>query len=586
MLATIQKEKKEFENDNIQIVNGYSFNQKNTVNKIYLAYNSKFLNGDMDDEGQRKFYFNINRNPCKVTTKAIDFDTKHINLETAGGGNPLKTWFFERDLKYWMKDQNFGAVLNRLFFELPIFGSVVIKIVDGKPEFVDIRNFIVEQSADSLDKAEYIIEKHLYTPKELEDVGEKLGWKGVNEAIEEFRKSDSHYITVYERYGEEEDISPNGKKTYEYRRTYIADVGVNKIDEHLGHISNYAGVILGTDKVEKHPYWEFHLEKIPGRWLGVGIVETLFDAQVRVNEISNLQAKSSFWSALRLWQTRDPGINRNLFVDTANGEILNSEQEITQIDMADRNLSGYETETSKWMQNRDELTFSYDVVRGERLPAGTPLGSARLAAAQSGSHFDQLRENIALKVKEMIYAVMIKEFKKNNNSKHTLRIAGEDLDKVRNLMINQKSRNALIDYITRKKKFPSKTHYMAIKAGIEEKVKQSKELLLKIPKDFYSDIKYTINIIISGESKDTSIWGQTMFAALQAITADPTLLTDPVKKKFFAKYLESGGASIIDFEPEVQPLQGIEQLTPAKGMGGGISRPAVMPNSPTAEMSL
>jgi len=585
MLATIQAEKKEFENDNIQVVDGYLFNQRSTLNRIYLYHNSKYINGDTDDEGQKKFFFNIVRNPCKVTTKAIDFDTKHINIQTAGGGTPLKTWFLERDLKFWMKNQNFGAVLNRIFLELPIFGSVVIKMVDGKPEFVDLRNFIVEQSADDLKSAKYIIERHLYSPREFMKVGETLGWEGIDKAVEEYRKMDSHYLTVYERYGEEEIVDPKGNKTYEYRRTYVADVGVNKIDEHLGNVSSYSGVVLRTDKIEENPYWEFHLEKLPGRWLGIGVVETLFDAQIRVNEISNLQSKSSFWSSLRVWQTRDEGINRNLFTDVANGEIMNSEQEITQIDMADRNLAGYTQETDKWMSNRDELTFSYDVVRGERLPAGTPLGSARLASAQAGSHFDQLRENIALRIKEFIFDVMIKEFKKQNTGEHLLRIAGEDLDKVRDLMVKQKSKTALFDFLKRKHKFPSETQHIAIKAGIEERVKSSKEILLDIPKGFYKDIKYYIDIIISGEQKDTSVFGQTMFAGLQAVSQDPTLLTDPTKKKFFAKYLESGGASIIDFEPEVQQMQGIEQLMP-KSVGGGISRPAAMSNAPAAETTV
>jgi len=578
MLATIQKEKHEFENDNIQIVDGLSFNQKRTLDRIYLYHNSKFINGELDDEGQKKFFFNIVRNPCKVTTKAIDFDTKHINVQTAGSGDPSKTWFFERDLKFWMKDQNFGKVLNRLFTELPVFGSCVLKVVDSKPLFVDLRNFIVDQSADTLDGANYIIEKHLYTPMEFKKMGKKLGWDGVESAIEEYRKMGTTYMVVYERYGEEETISVEGIKSYEYRRTYVADVGVNKMDEQTKQITSYDGVILGTDIIEKHPYWEFHLEKIPGRWLGVGVVEVLFDPQIRENEVANLQAKSSFWSALRVWQTRDEGVNRNLFTDVMNGEILNVESEITQVDMADRNLATYNQETEKWMANRDELTFSHDVIRGERPPAGTPLGSARIAVAMTTGHFDQLSENIALDVKEFLFKAIIPQFAKQNTGEHVLRIAGEDLDKVRGMMIKQKARNALFDFLKRKAKFPTRVQYDAIKAGIEERVKQGKEILLTIPKEFYQNLKYMIDIIITGEQRDTSIWAQTMFAGLQAVTADPTLLTDPVKKKFFAKYLEAGGASIIDFEPDVQPT-GIQQLMPAKPAGGGVSRPAPMPGA-------
>ncbi len=135
IIDLIKKEVDEFRHSNIKIVDGFEFNQKATLEKIYFYYNSKYESGDFDDQGDRKYFYNMSRVPCNIGTKAIDFDTKHIKIQTAGGGTPLKTWFFERDLKFWMKDQKFGATLNRIFHELPIFGSVVLKIIDGKAFF-------------------------------------------------------------------------------------------------------------------------------------------------------------------------------------------------------------------------------------------------------------------------------------------------------------------------------------------------------------------------------------------------------------------------------------------------------------------
>ena len=126
ILTQINKEIQDFKTKQIQIVPGLSFNQYDTIQKIIFYYNSKFVSGETDDEGDKKFFYNIVKNPCKVFSKAIDFDTKNIRMLTTGGGEPLKTWFMERDLKYWMRDQEFGKVLNRIFKELPIFGSVVL----------------------------------------------------------------------------------------------------------------------------------------------------------------------------------------------------------------------------------------------------------------------------------------------------------------------------------------------------------------------------------------------------------------------------------------------------------------------------
>ncbi|MHA1304780.1 MAG: hypothetical protein ACTSPI_13870 [Candidatus Heimdallarchaeaceae archaeon] len=588
MLQTIQAEKLEFENKPIQIVNGFMFNQKETIEKIYLYYNSKFISGDEDVEGQKKYFFNIVRNPCKVTTKAIDFDTKNINVQTAAGGDPLKTWYFERDLKFWMKKQAFGSVLNRIFFELPIFGSVVLKIVNNKPEFVDLRNFIVEKSADTLNQANYIIEKHLYTPMEFQKIGKELGWNKIDEAIEQYRKMEgAPYIAVYERYGEEVKENAKGKKTYEYRRTYVADVGVDEVDEKTGNISKHEGIELKSDVIDKHPYWEFHMEKIAGRWLGVGVVETLFDPQIRENEVANLQSKALYWAALQVWQSRDSGVNRNLLTEMVNGEILTTESEITKIDVVDRNLANYNQEADKWMKNRDELTFSYEVISGERLPAGTPLGSARLAAGMASGYFDQIRENIALRLKELLFDVIIPNFEKENKTEHILRLVGEDLDKIRELIIRQKAKNEFFRFVFRKGKIPRKIQYDLMKMGIEEKANQGKEVIIKIPKGYYDNIKYDISIDIvgEGEAEDSILW-----AILQAITVDPTILQDPRKKKLFYMILEKKGFNPMNLEPDVSRSV-TEQMTEASPevatrVGGGVSRPAPLAGAAQTERTL
>ncbi|MHA1305634.1 MAG: hypothetical protein ACTSPI_18180, partial [Candidatus Heimdallarchaeaceae archaeon] len=287
-----------------------------------------------------------------------------------------------------------------------------------------------------------------------------------------------------------------------YKRVLLADVGQNIEEKTEGNIVPNRGVILDEQEVKTHPYREFHFEKIPGRWLGVGRVEILFDPQIRVNEISNQEVKSSYWSTLRVWQSRDEGVNRNLLTDVDNGEILNVEDEITQVDMADRNLAYYNQEIKKWLENRDELTFSHDPVRGERGPSGATLGAMQIAAAQAGSYFDQIRENVAMAIKDMLYEVIIPDFKRKNNTEHILRIAGEDLDELNSLIVEQKSRNEFLDYVARENRIPSRDQFDIIKAVIGEAVKQGKEKLLIIPNGFYEDIKYKIDIDIVGEAVD------------------------------------------------------------------------------------
>lgn len=578
LLDIINREITDYQSKRIQVVPGFDFNQRDTIEKVYRYYNSKYENGEIDEDGDKKYFYNIVRNPCKVYSKAIDFDTKNIRLLTVGGGNPLKTWFMERDLRYWMRDKQFGKVLNRIFLELPIYGSVVLKVVDGYVQFVDLRNFIVEQCADMLDTSNYIIEIHSFTPAEFRRAAEKMGWNKVDETLGEFRKMEgATHIKVYERYGE-----LKVDKDYKFMRSFIADVGVDELNTHTKEINQHKGVILKEDEIKELPYWEYHLEKISGRWLGVGVVETLFEPQIRENELCNLQSKASYWRSIVLFQSPDPAMGgKNLLGEKRNGDVLDSSNgNTTQVDISDRNLAYFNDEYTKWLKNRDELSFSYDVVQGERLPAGTPLGSAQIATAQTLSYFEQIQENIAMDIKEMIYSVIIPQFEKEISIEHTLRLVGKDLDAYVSMIIDEETNKEIIKIATKPTgKIPTSYERDVIKITIENGLKQKGEILKKLPKNFYKDIKYDVDIDITGESVDTRVRSATKFSLMQFIQSDPTALQDPNKRNFLFSIAEDNGIDLYSLIG-VQKQSVEQQMAGALGSqgkvgGGGVSAPVM-----------
>ena len=568
LLRVINTEIENYKTKQIQIVPGFYFNQYDALNKIFFYYNSQFTSGAIDIDGDKKYFFNIVRNPCKVFTKAIDFDTKNIRLLTTGGGDPLKTWFMERDLKFWMRDKQFGKVLNRIFRDLPVYGSVVLKIVDGNPYFVDLRNFIVEQSADSLDHASYIIEIHNLTVPQFRKVGKEMKWgEGkIEETIRLFReKKEASHIRVYERYGEV--LEGN---TWKYKRVYWADVGEDEFDDRGNMLAEHPGVELSSVEVSDHPYWEFHKDKIPGRWLGVGIVEELFEPQIKQNEIANLQSKSASWKALVVFQTRDPGFNRNLKTGVQNGEVLNVDSEVTQVNIHDNNLAFFNEETQKWLRNRDELTFSFDPIQGERSPAGTPLGSTQLSVGQTLSYFEGIQEEIAMDIKEMLYQVIIPQFEKEKSDEHVIRLVGQDLETYIQMVKNDLVMKEIIR-LSKDGTFINPEEKDSIELAVEASIRQEKEKLLTVPKGFYKDLKYDVDIDITGESVDTRVRYATRFAILQAITSDPTMTKDPVKKKILYGMAEDGGINPNDiFGADME--ESVAPEIPGRA-GGGVSVP-------------
>ena len=564
ILNLINQEKDEFENKHIKIVPGYQFNQRNTIQQAYSYYNSQYTEGGKtDDEGDHKYFFNVVKGPVRTTTKAIDFDTKDIKFQTASGGNPLKTWYMERELKQWMKDKRFGKVLNRIFDELPKYGSSVLKVINGVPHFVDLRNFIVRQDADSLNDASYIIEKHLMTVNKFKKVGKKLNWDNIEKAVKDFNKNDEPYIIVWERYGNIDGI---------YSRIFFADVGFDTQTEQTGEPVPQDGIELKRTKIDKHPYWEFHMERIPGRWLGIGVIEILADTQIKMNTDTNLEAKLSWWMGTIQFQTSDVGFNRNLATESENGKVHTVEDPISQIPIDMRNTQFFSLSMQKWLLNRDEMTFARETIRGETPSSGTTLGAVRIATIQASGYFDQLMENIAESIKEFLYEVIIPQFKKENTQAHAIRLVGEDLDTYNKLFINQKTWNSMFEFMDKHKKLPSAQQFELMSVAIAEQIKTGQERLVELPKSFYDDAKYKIDIVITGEMKDTKAQANNMFAALQALQASGgMILKDPNMRKFFMKWLGMGGIPPMDFNFEEAPS--IQQLTAGQQGGGGVSRP-------------
>ena len=107
-----------------------------------------------------------------------------------------------------------------------------------------------------------------------------------------------------------------------------------------------------------------------------------------------------------------------------------------QLRCKDRNLSHFLNETELWERNAQSQTFSTDILRGERPPSGTPLGSAQLSTAQAISFFDQIREDYSLELKSFIWNFVIPGLSEEMNKEHMVKIAGEDIDKLAELVSN------------------------------------------------------------------------------------------------------------------------------------------------------
>ena len=585
MIKKIQGEVDEFQNgEPIEIVRNYQYRQYDTVEKIIRLYNSKFEKGDIDSEGFKKYFRNIVRNPCTVATKAVAFDFSDIQITTAPGSNYRIAWIADRDFKHWGKVKEFPNTLSRIFHELPIFGSVVIKKVKGNYRFVDLRNLIVEQQADSLDRAEYVIEQHYMTPEELK----KTNWDNKEEILETWRQTKKPYIRFFERRGEapESEVEDGGDSDKMVRSVFITYVPETRTTDRFG--TPVPGIVAwkAKESLKEFPYREFHWEKIPGRWLGIGRVEINTDPQVRTNELTNLRVKSSYFASLNLWQTRDTTIPKSLIREVANGDVMQVMSEITRVPTEERNLQAFGQEEQNWMSNRDEQSMTFDVIRGERLPAGTPLGSAQLAAQMTTSYFDTIRKNIAASLKRFIAKDVFQDFLTENEDKHYVKLVGEDLDQWNALVHTELVNAEILKFVAKNRKLPSESQHEMMKAVLKERHTERKEKSVPVTgSKLYKDFDYDVDIVITEQMKKMMSRAANMTTILQALQQDPELLQDPAKRSIFRQLLESVGMSMADIEPtEATQQPTVSEAAGQQIKGGGISAPTSPVEAPPETM--
>jgi hypothetical protein len=396
-----------------------------------------------------------------------------------------------------------------------------------------------------------VIEKHEYTPYQIE----QQGWDERKvERAKTYEKDGK--IIVYEAHG---DI---GSDKYNY---VVIPKGAND-DEYL----------LIDERDRKDLYKELKWDDIPGRALGRGLPERLFEAQIAKNQNETYLRSGFRWSSKHIFQTRDETMARNLINQVENGEVLTVLSEIQPVSVEERNLPAYNVSDLKWDRHVQELSFAYNQIRGERPPAGTPLGTSILQTQMAVQYYDLKREDLGMLLKDVLYDWIIPGFKQQRKKVHSLMVGEfeeDELDKLRNLILTHRTNQAVLRYIAKNLKLPSSREAELLKAIEKEKLAKAKEI--QIPDGYYDNLKYKIDIIITNEQLDVASRLTTLQTILQIIGSNPTIMREPRTRKVFYKLIDLAGFSPVDFEME-EPAE-IEQVVSGQmaELGGSIARPRV-----------
>lgn len=591
----IRDERSDFLNNEIEVVPGYNFSQYNTIKKSHLYYNSHYEKGDYEEVNgvmRKKVFHNLSRWRCEVASKMIDMDIKDFILVSNKPETDWNVFLLEKELKVWLKKNKMGQLLNEISRLLPVYGSVVLYKTKEGAKIEDLRYFYCDQAASSLEDTRYILKRMLLSHQDMRKMS-KYGWQNVSEAIDKFsgkynvgydlqgvsatgqgsqlyyegagvqnvtKAQTAHLVEVFERYGQVPlswfTNSESDENEYVLAKYCVAGVDQAVVNDK-GIVIAEEGVILYKEQIDELPFKEVHYTKTEGRWLGVGIVEILFENQRIINQYKQAEAIGHELGALQLFQTRDDTIAQNIMTDLQPGEILKAKSEITPIATEQRDITGLHSSMEALEAHSDSLTFSRDVVSGENLPSSATLGAVQIQTQQTTAVFDYKKENIGLFLGDFIKDLVFPQIERELNKAHVLRLAGtmQEMQKLRknyatNIANYKLIRHAIDDDPTSEDspeldQFLYDTYYEEAMKDIQ---KHGDKIWTEVQERFFKNLDYEVDIVSTGENKNIYSQINNGNALLMALAKDPTITTDPTKKKILFKVMSAMGWHISELE--------------------------------------
>ena len=570
VIGKVHKEVDSVESYGVSVVPGYEFNYLSTLNKIDLYFASRFLKGQYDSENFKKLFISISKYRVNTATKSVNIGTKNVKVRSVNG-NYYHAWFFEHELRDWMRENDWGKMFNDICTKWPRYGSVVVKDVNGNPVLMRLRNIIWDMTQNDMLASTFIDEKHIYNFDEFYSAGKQYGWQNIDEVVRMYENQGMEEIQVVERYGyvpgDELTDNPSLPTNLVKARTIIS--GMEWYQQEAGQNSRNRKKltakpeVLESVKIEKPPYRKLDWEQEDGRGLGVGIMEDLFQHQEYHNDVTHLERKSLHWSSKKFFNSRDPEAPSNLFSQAQNGTVFNLKSELTAVAMEERNLPQYNLVFNRIKDSADNNAFTHEIVTGEAMGSGVPFRLGALLSNAVNTHYAFKRENLGLFIEGLIYDFVVPQFKKEKRSEHDFIFAGdrEQIEQAREFLIAAYMDQMVSKHIKKYGSAPSLDAFDRELAKVTRMIEKRNEISMTLPEGFYDDIKEKVKVDASGDSTD-SVDMESLANIFQTVVqAGPALQQNPTAMRLLEQIANEAGQSPVK-------LFGIKSATPANNMGG------------------
>ncbi|MFA5394648.1 MAG: hypothetical protein WC346_01365 [Methanogenium sp.] len=561
MLNRISKEIQEYRTGSVQLLDGVNFSAAKLIRRIGIYKSHVYPTGELDSQGNKKYWFDVISPRVNNEVKNIDFDTSDIILFSDSLSDAGRVMIANVALKDWLDESGQAAKINEAIEQCPEWGNIVWKKKGNDYEILDLQNFMVlNQTARDLSESD-VIEEGCFVSSDLMKMSGV--WSNVDTLVSMATKDKKHSTPefyIYERNGEmskreymQLKMELDNDKTIDLSKFSDKEFVLAKVVVG-GVTKDKPSTVLFCDEISKKPFKEFHRSSYRGTWLRSGLYEQLMDIQTRANEIGNQIARGLEWASKTIFRSNDKIIAQNIITDLENGDIIKS-GDLAQVEVRMQGLDQLIADWNRLMVLADQISNSSEVVSGGNLPSGTPFRLGALQNINANKLYDFIREKLAIALQSLIQEWILPSALKSIKAKEVVRLSSDSgyLTEYYKMIVDSW-------YIKNLATFPPHSAEMAqnIKQRELDALMQKKEVLVNLEDEMWEDFKPRVKVAITGENYNLAVELETLQTFI-ALEQDPVRRTALIEIAMGKKGID---AKSLPKTPPVQPQQQAMAQTP------------------------
>lgn len=487
--------------------------------KNYLGIYDEMLDSVTGDE---KYFPPLTESFTDAVIKSIDIDTKDIDVYSMNGSEVGAARVMKNVMRHYLNEYGFGDSLNQMLRYLAIDGHAVLKFTDYYDPIkkkrcfkivpIDTLNLIVDQSADSLQLNDGILERSLLTDAEMRS--KKGVWENVDAATKshDFTRNPmsvggqmvhatAPYYVVYDYWGQISKAwvtkDPADVDKYVEGHIVISSLGEQNPTVHY----------VELNKKGSRPYEDVPLQKVVGRWQGRGIPEKLFGTQKYLNALVNIRKKNAMILQQGLFKAkRGMGLTADSILSkiTVGGIVQVDEMDdFQQLPVQDYRASSYQDE-DRLMSWGERATGANDIRRGELAAASAPATASLIRDRNSKDLFQLVQENVGLMLERFLERNCLPWIAENVKDGEIVSFTGSlrDLEEFDNAIAEHLVNKSFVEYVEKNSVYPKPEEMKAAKeAQLMALRRQGTRRYMEVKKAMFSG-EYGSNVTVTNETID------------------------------------------------------------------------------------